>query len=112
MIDRTHRAEVQASIPGPKFEEKRSRTVQGVITAIFGALLATGAFGILVLLIVTGAELTKWSVGIVLVFFLAGVAFVAQGSHNASGELTSAAWRDMASTVRYVWRRNGNGGTS
>lgn len=112
MIQDSHRTQVLEAMPERKAAKKRSRTILGAMLAGFGALVTIGSFAALLLLIANGFELTKWSAGLVGVLFLAGMASVAVGAHVASGELVGAAWKDLAGSVRSVWRKNGNGGGS
>ena len=105
MMKDVHRTQVLQAMPPEKASEKRTKTFLGAGIAIFGALACVGAFVALVAMITNGTTLDKWSAGIVGVFFLSGLAMVGQGSHMMSGELTRAAWKDMAATVRSVWRR-------
>lgn len=109
MSDR-HLTQVMEAMPEKKAARKRSRTILGAMLAGFGGLVTTGAFVVLGLLVSNGPELTQWSAGLIGVLFLGGLIMVAVGSHVASGELVGAAWKDLAGSVRSVWRRNGGGG--
>lgn len=104
-----HLSQVVQQLPAEKLAAKKLKTILGAALVAIGSVAALGAFVIAILLVQGGMAIDKWSVILAGLPLLAGLFLVIVGAHVASGELVSAALKDVRATLR-IWKRTGNGG--
>lgn len=102
-----HLTEVTQSLPSVKRERKVRRTWLGVTLVALGGLVSVGSFVLAVLIVQQGGAIDKWSVTLACLPFVGGLFLAVMGAHVASGELVSAALKDVGAMLR-IWRRNGS----
>lgn len=108
MIDDTHRTELLEAMPAEKAKEKKARTWRGLAYSLFGAALAFGGLYAAIRFIDGGGEISKWPVILIGGIVAGGILLVFYGGHIASNELSSSFFKDVSSSIRSVWRRNGD----
>lgn len=107
MIEDVHRTEVKASMPPGKAAEKIARTRQGLAYSLLGALITFGGLFLALRVVDLGGEISMWPVVLIGGIVAGGLLVVFFGGRLVSGELSSAFWADLTTTVT-VWRRGGS----
>lgn len=103
---------LQAVTPG-KAAEKIQNTKLGVALVSLGVAAAAVSFLMMLRMVWTGAEITLLGLIFAGVPLVVGMVLLVMGAHQWSGELVTAAIKDVLSLfggVSKLWRRNGNGG--
>lgn len=99
MIDDTHRTQVIAKIPAEKLEEARTRTKTGVMIAGVGAGLVVLSASLAIRVIDGEREITALVLMLLGAPLGLGVFCVGWGATVWKGELVTASFKDLASTI-------------
>jgi hypothetical protein len=108
MIQDDNRAEVKAQMPEAKAREKSARTIEGAVLSVVGLGCIAVGFRLAVDLVAGGGDINAWAFALSAVPTCVGLFLFGMGAHRASGELTSAYFKDVRDTLA-VWRRTGGG---
>lgn len=103
-----HLTEVTQQLPPAKLARKKRSTILGVALVVLGGVMSLASFIAPILLIQGGMVIDKWAVMLACLPFAGGLLLAIVGANVASGELVSAALKDVGAMLR-VWRRNGAG---
>jgi hypothetical protein len=106
MENDTHITRVLRTVPEDKRVRKWRRTATGIVLVTLGSVASLGSFVVTILVIQGGGAVDKWTVALALIPFLGGLLCAVLGAHVWSGELVSAALKDIGSALR-IFRRNG-----